>query len=439
MQVSVSSNGPLERRLTIQIPEDRISDAVQSRLKNISRTARLDGFRPGKAPFRLIEKRFAGQVREEVVGEELRRSFAEAVNQEKLRPAGQPVIEPVTSEPGQGLSYTATFEVYPEISLAPVSGLAVQRPACVIGDADLEKMIDTLRKQRRIWKIVERAAAKGDRVDIDFKGTVDGHDFTGGSAEGFEVEVGAGRFIAGFEEGLLGKTAGMHGLDVQFPADYHRKELAGKQAHFEVKINSVAEPMLPELDAEFFKGFGVGAGGFEAFRAEVRRNMERERDQAVRNLTKQRVLDALMQANTVELPKVLVETEAHRMLHEARHNLERQGVPRDRLAGMSDAVFHEQASRRVALGLIMGDIIARNSLKVDPARVRATVDTIAAAYDEPSAVVKWYFEDRQRLADIEMSALEDQAIDWVLERAQVTEQSTPFDDLMNTGQTSKQG
>lgn len=438
MQVSVSSTGPLERRVTVQVPEEQITQEVQSRLKNISRSVRLDGFRPGKAPLKLVEKRFATQVREEVVGEVLRRSFTEAVNREKLRPAGQPVIDPVSSAPGQGLSYTATFEVYPEIAVAAVSDLNVAKPVCEIAEADIERMIETLRTQRRTWRVVDRPAAKGDKVDIDFKGTVDGQEFAGSSAEGFEVEVGAGRFIAGFEEGLTGRAAGSHALDVAFPADYHRKELAGKSAHFEVKVNSVAEPVQPELNEEFFKAFGVNEGGLEAFRAEVRRNMEREREQAAHNLTKQRVLDALIAANRVDLPKTLVESEAQRMLQEARGNLMRQGVPRERLEAMADTVFHEQAARRVALGLIMGDIIMRNGLKVDPARVRTMVDTIAASYDEPSAVVKWYYEDKQRLADVEMSALEDQAVEWILERAQLTEQAVAFDDLMNPRQTGEQ-
>ena len=435
MQVSVNTTGPLERQLTVQVPEDQIVGEVKSRLKSISQSARIDGFRPGKAPISLIERRYAAQVRQEVVGEVLNRTFVEAVNKEKLRPAGQPVIDPVNADPGQGLSYTATFEIYPEIKLAPLAELKVQRPVCEITDADVEKMVETLRKQRRTWEPVERAAQTGDRLTLDFKGTIDGEEFAGGAADDFDIELGAGRFIPDLENSLVGKAVGDHAIDVSFPDDYHHKDLAGKRASFAVKIKTVAAPVLPELNEELFKAFGVETGGLEGFRAEVRRNVERERDNAVRNLTKQNVLDALYAANPMQLPKSLVAGEAERLLQETQRNLAMQGMPQDQVAAMQADSFSPQAERRVALGLIMGEVIKRDEIKVDGAKVRAAVDGIAANYDDPSAVVKWYYEDPKRLGDIEMSVLEDAAVDRVVEQAAVEAVPVAFDDLMKPRQT----
>jgi trigger factor len=435
MQVSVNTTGPLERQLTIQVPEDQIVGEVKNRLKSISRSARIDGFRPGKAPFTLIERRFAGQVRQEVVGEVLNKTFVEAVNQEKLRPAGQPVIDPVSAEPGQGLSYTATFEIYPEVKLAPMAELKVQTPVCEISDADVDKMVETLRQQRRGWETVERAAETGDRITMDFKGSINGEEFAGGGAEDFDIELGAGRFIPDLENGLIGKAVGDHEIEVSFPDDYHGKELAGKKAVFAVKIKAVAAPVLPELNDEFFKLFGVTEGGFEGFRAEVRRNVERERDNAVRNLTKQNVLDALHAANPVDLPKALVASEAERLLQETQRNLAMQGMPHDQLEAMQAEGFLPQAERRVALGLIMGEVIKSHDIKVDGGKVRAAVDGIAANYDDPAAVVKWYYEDPKRLGDIEMSVLEDAAVERLVEQAAVEALPVAFDDLMKPRQT----
>ena len=435
MQVSVNTTGPLERQVIVQVPEDQIVGEVKNRLKSISQSARIDGFRPGKAPFTLIERRYAAQVRQEVVGEVLNKTFVEAVNQEKLRPAGQPVIDPVNADPGQGLSYTATFEVYPEVKLAPLAELKIQKPVCEITDADVEKMVETLRKQRRTWEPVERAAQTGDQITLDFKATIDGEEFAGGAADDFEIELGAGRFIPDLENSLVGKAIGDHTIDVNFPNDYHRKELAAKQARFSVRIKGVAAPVLPELNEELFKAFGVETGGLEGFRAEVRRNVERERDNAVRNLTKQNVLDALHSANPMQLPKALVSSEAERLLQETQRNLAMQGIPHDQLAVMQADGFSPQAERRVALGLIMGEVIKNSDLKVDGAKVRAAVDGIAANYDDPSAVVKWYYEDPKRLGDIEMSVLEDAAVDRVVEQASVETVPVAFDALMKPRQT----
>lgn len=435
MQVSVSSTGTLERRLTVEVPEEQISKEIRSRLQAITRTARIDGFRPGKAPMRLVEQRFAARVRDEVVGEVVRRSFADAVIQEKLRPAGAPVIDPLSVEPGKGLSYTATFEVYPEVAMRPVTDLKLTVTTCEISEADVDKMVAKLREQRRTWKKVDRSAAAGDRVSIDFVGKVDGTPFPGGTAQDYQLELGAGRFIPGFEEGLVGKGPGDHELAVTFPNDYPNQELAGKGVVFEITLKQVEEPALPDLDEEFFKAFGVEQGGIEAFRADVRKNVERERDQALRTRLKHGTFNTLIEANPLELPRALVENEARRLLYQSQQGLMMRGIPRAQVEGMSTDSFRPQAERRVTLGLLMGDIIQKQKLEADPARVRNLLEQMASTYDDPAAVIKWYYEDGERLNEIRTAVLEDQVVDWLMTQAKVTEQSSSFDDLMNPRQT----
>jgi trigger factor len=421
--------------MKIDVPEDQISQEVRNRLQSISRTARIAGFRPGKAPLKVVEQRYASRVREEVVGEMLRRSFADAVMREHLRPAGAPLIDAMSSAPGEGLSYTAVFEVYPEIAMKPTTDLKLTKTVCEVADADVDRMVETLRRQRRRWRPVERAAASGDQVTIDFTGKVDGAEFAGGRGQDFELELGAGRFIPAFEDGLIGKGIGNHTVPVTFPSDYPASEFAGKEAVFEVTVKKVSEPELPELNAEFFQVFGVQDGSLETFKAEVRKNIERERDQAVRTRTKHGVFNALIEANPVQLPKALVENEARRLLEQTRHGLASRGVPRGRTESLTADAFRPQAERRVALALLMGDIIQKHGLEADPARVRAMLEQLAAGYDDPVAVVKWYYEDEQRLNEVKTAVLEDQLVELLLGQATVAESSVSFDDLMNPRQT----
>jgi trigger factor len=436
MQVSIENTGSLERRMTVDVPEDRIASEVHNRLQSMRQKTRLDGFRPGKVPLKVIEQRFGARVRAEVVSDVLRTTFYEAAAQEQLRPAGSPSIEPLRSEPGAGLSYTAIFEIYPEVALGPLAELEVGRPEAAVTDADVDKMVETLRKQHSTWERVEREAAMGDRVTIDFKGSVNGEHFAGGEAQGFELELGSGRFIEGFEQGLVGAKAGdRRTVDVTFPEDYRNEDLAGKPASFEVTVQEVAESRLPELDAELFSQFGVTDGGLEAFRAEVRKNMERELEEALRNRSKQRVLDALYAANPLELPKALVESEAQHLLDEMRQNLMRQGASRESLGALEPPMFEDQARRRVALGLLLSECIKQGGLKAEPEKVRARVTALAAGYEDPDAVVRWYYEEPQRLKDFETLVLEDEVIDWVLGQAKVQGEPTTFDDLMNPRQT----
>jgi len=436
MQISVDSTGPLERQLKVEVPEARISDAVRSRLRNLSRNTRIDGFRPGKVPMKIVEKRFGGRVRQEVVGEVLRDSFREAVVQEKLRPAGEPKIDPLEAEPGSGLSYTATFEVYPEVSLAALEELVVEQPLCDIDDQDIDRMIETLRSQQKNWIEVERAAVSGDQVRIDLVGTVDGEAFEGGSQEDFEIELGLGRLIDGFEEGLEGAQTGSElELDLQFPEKYPKEELAGKPVKFAVKVKAVMESVLPELDEDFFKKFGVDEGGLEAFRAEVRTNMEREMQQTVRNRTKQNVMDSLVSANSFELPQALVQGEAGRLMQETRQRLMYSGTQPEQLENLDSAMFEQEARRRVSLGLMIAEIVNTNELSAEPAKVRARIETMASSYEDAEAVVKWYYDNPERLSEIESAVLEDEAVDWVLGRAALAERRYSFDGLMNPRQT----
>lgn len=436
MQVSVEELGSLERRVRVEIPEERIAGEVENRLKDLSRTTRIDGFRPGKVPLKVVQQRYGNQVRAEVIGETVRSSLYEALTEKQLNPAGQPRIEPEQTAAGQGLTYIATFEVFPEVKPGPVSELVVERPVCDVNDADVEQMIETLRGQQKQWEPVERAAAEGDSVVVDFTGRVDGEIFEGGEAQGFQVEIGAGRLIPGFEEGLVGASAGdTRTLKLSFPDDYGKEELAGKPVEFEVSVKQVQAAKLPELDDEFFRGFGVTEGGLDAFKAEVKRNMQREAGQAVRSRTKEAVMDALYQANSVELPAALVEAEQDRLLEQAKNNLRQYGIGEEHLQGMDRESYAEQARKRVALQLLVRELISANDFKVETSEVRELIEKNAAGYEHPEEVVNWYFADKSRLAEVEALVMEDKLIDWILQQAKVTEKPYTFDALMNKGQT----
>lgn len=437
MQVSIENSGVLERRMSVALGEEQVEGKVRERLQQIGRTARIDGFRPGKAPAKVIERQYGPRVRNEVLGELLRSSFSEALQSNQLRPVADPVFDPVNAEPGTGLSYTATFEVYPEITLAPVEGLSVKRPVCEIGAADVDRMIEVLRGQHATWTPVERAAADGDQLTLDFKGRLDGADFERGSATDFELVLGAGRMIDGFEAGLQGAKAGeTRTLSLKFPDDYGAAELAGKPVDFDVTVKQVAEKTLPALDDELFAKFGVTEGGLEAFRKEVEENMVRERDRALQRRFASHVLEQLKLANTVELPKALVQNEAQRMAMEGRRNLMMRGIDADKMPLPGPEVFEPQAQDRVKLGLLMAEIIKTAGVVAQPSKVRATIEGMAAGYEQPEELVKWYYADPRRLQEIEAMVLEEEAVGWIVARASVSEESISFDDLMNPRQTA---
>lgn len=423
--------------MTVALAEAAVADKVNERLQQIGRSARIDGFRPGKAPAKVIERQFGPRVRNEVLGELLRSSFAEALQANELRPVADPVFDPVSAEPGTGLSYTATFEVFPEITLAPVEQLAVQRPVCEIGAGDVDRMIEVLRKQNASWSEVGRAAADGDRLIIDFKGRLDGAEFERGSATDFELVLGAGRMIDGFESGLMGATAGeARTLSLKFPDEYPAEELAGKPVEFDVTVKTVSERVLPELDQGFFDKFGIADGGLEAFRKEVEDNMARERDRALQRRFASQVLDALKAANDFELPRAMVRTEALRMQAEGRQNLAMRGMDPDKLELPGPEVFEPQAQERVKLGLLMAEIVKTSGVTAQPAKVRAKIEAMAAGYEQPEELVKWYYSDPRRLQEIEAMCLEEEAVDWIAAKATVTDEPVSFDDLMNPRQTA---
>jgi trigger factor len=438
MEVTVENSAGLERHMKVAIPEERVEGEVSDRLRNMAQSVRIPGFRPGKVPLKVVAQRYGRQVRDEVVGEVVRSSFYDAVVQENLRPAGTPRIDEVESEPGQGVAYKAVFEVYPEVQMAEASTLKIKRPSAEVQDGDIDKMIETLRKQRRTWNPVERAAQKGDRVVLDFAGSVGGEPLENGSATEVGVELGSGQMMAGLENALEGASAGADlEVDVTLPETYRPEHLAGAEASFKLHVHTVQEPVIAEVNDEFMASFGVSEGGVDAFRAEVRNNMERELADALRGRTKQNVMNSLLEASTFELPNGMVQAEMDRLMAQKREELSYRGIDAKALE-LDATLFEPESRRRVALGLMLGEIVKLNEMKPDGDRVRARIDEIASTYDEPDKVVSWYYAETQRLSDVEAVVLEDQVVEWVLAQADTDEEQMSFDELLNPGQTTSQ-
>jgi trigger factor len=439
MQVSVAITSGLGRRLTIGVPAERVEAEVAARLEKAAKSVRLKGFRPGKVPMKVIRQRFGAGVRQEVLGEVMSATFYEAVRQEDLRPAGQPTIEPKSLIQGKDIEFVATFEVYPEIDLIDFASLSVEKPTSDVTDEDVERMIDILRKQQGTWSEVERAAADGDRVNIDYTGTRDGEEFPGGSATGSDLVLGSKRMIPGFESGLEGLKAGdSTRLSLTFPEDYHAEDLRGASVVFDVKVNSVSERVLPELDDDFFARYGVSEGGLDSFRKEVRSNMERELKQALRGKTKSRVLNALYEATDVEIPQALVQQEITTLRRQTMRQFGGDGAKFDENL-LPDDMFRAQAERRVALGLLLGEVIRKEELSADPARVREVIEDMASTYEEPQEVVNWYYGNKDQLASVEAMVLEDQVIDAILQKASVSEAGCSYEEALRADPQPQQG
>ena len=433
MQVTVESTSGLERRLTVAVEEDRIADAVQNRLKDMTRTVKMKGFRKGKVPLKVVQQQYGTQVRQEVIGDVLQSTFYEAVSQENLRPAGMPTFDTKEMAPGKGLEYTATFEVYPEVTIADLSKQSIEKPVCEIDDADVDNMIENIRKQNMAWEAAERAAEEGDQVNLDFKGSIDGEAFEGGEGKGMTIVIGQGRMIAGFEDGLKGAKAGDDlTLDLSFPENYHAEHLAGKPVQFAIHVNSVEAPKLPEIDAEFAKKLGVADGDLARMREEIRNNMQRELESKVKSRLKEGVMDKLLASHEIDVPAALIDNESRALVNQMMQNLASQGMAQQDLK-LDSGMFREQAERRVKLGLIMSEIVKQHDLHVDPDKVKAMVDSIAAPYEHPEEVVKWYYGDKRRLAEVESLVFEEQVVDWVMEQAKVEEKTIEFNELMNPG------
>ena len=428
MQVSVESIGKLERRMQVQVPAERVSQEIAARLKNISRTARLNGFRPGKAPLKVIRQQFGPQIHREVIGELLQSSYAEAVTQKQLTPAGSPRIEPQSIDEGQDLKYIATFEVFPEVVLQPMESLEVERVTAEVTEGDIDAMIERLRKQQMKYSAMNRGAANGDKVTIDFDGAIDGVSFAGGKGENIAIVLGEGRMLPDLEQGLVGAAAGeKRNVTVNFPSDYRASELAGKRAIFATEIKTVEEPVLPEIDEEFCKAFGVTEGGIAKLREDVAANMRRELEQALRNRNKAVVMEKLYAANPTEVPNVLIEGQIRDMQVEAM----RRAGTKDAAQAPPREPFVEPARRRVALGLLLNDVIRKENLVVDRARVNERLDEMVAAYGDAGAMKRAYMQNAEAMRQVESLALEDQAVDWILEHAKVHEVKSTFKQLMN--------
>ena len=429
MQVSVETTQGLERKMTIAVPSEKVDSAVNSRLQEAARNVKLNGFRKGKIPFKVIKSKFGAGVRQEVVGELMSQSFYEAIDQESLKPAGQPSIAPKNLNEGEDLEFVATFQVYPEISLPDFSKIELERLGAEISESDIDEMIETLRKQRQTWEVVERAAASDDMVNIDYAGKLNGEEFEGGSAQGTNLVLGSERMIPGFEAGIEGKSASdVFTLDLSFPEEYHNKELAGKEVAFEITLNSVSEQVMPVVDEEFYKSFGVEEGGNDAFREEVTSNMGRELKTASRNKLKTKIMDALVEAVETDIPDALVAGEIQQLREQA---LQQFGGGQNIDANMlPDELFKEQAARRVLLGLVLGEVIQQQELKADPAKVREAIEELAATYESPDDVINWYYGNQEQLGTIESNVLEDQVFDYIIGQSAVTDKQVDYQEVI---------
>jgi len=431
MQVSVETTQGLERRLTISVPAETVDVEVNNRLRQVSKTQRINGFRPGKVPPSVIQKRYGKSVRQEVAGEIMQRSFVDAIVAEKINPAGRPSFVAKSNEDGKELKFEATFEIYPEVELKNLEKIAVERPDVEVSESDLDEMFETLQKQHQTWKENKRKTKKGDKLTLDFTGRVDGKEFEGGKAEGFELELGAGRMIPGFEKEITGMKAGEEKtIKVTFPDDYHAENLKGKEAEFDIVVHKTEGASLPKVDEEFAKLFGIEEGGVEALREEVSKNMARELTQAVKAKVKEQVINGLLESHDVDLPSALVAQEIDVLRKQAMQRFQGQMDPKN-LPELPSDMFKEQAERRVKIGLLLGEVIKVNELKVDNAKVDELIATAASAYEDPKEVIEYYANNKELMQQMQNVALEEQAVDFLVEKAQVKNKKATFKDIMN--------
>jgi len=431
MQVSVETTQGLERRLTISVPAETVDVEVKNRLRQVSKTQRINGFRPGKVPPSVIQKRYGKSVRQEVAGEIMQRNFVDAIIAEKINPAGRPSFVAKSNEDGKDLEFEATFEVYPEVELKDLEEIAIERPAVEVTESDLDEMFVTLQKQHQTWKENKRKTKKGDKLTLDFTGRVDGEEFEGGKAEAFELELGAGRMIPGFEKEITGmKTGEEKTIKVTFPEDYHAENLKGKDAEFDIVVHKTEGSELPKVDEEFAKLFGVEEGGVEALRTEVSKNMTRELTQAVKAKVKTQVIDGLLAAHDVDLPSALVAQEVDVLRQQAMQRFEGQMDPKN-LPELPAEMFKEQAERRVKIGLLLGEVIKINELKVNDDKVNELIASAASAYEDPKEVVDYYANNKELMQQMQNVALEEQAVELLVEKAKVTDKKASFNDIMN--------
>lgn len=429
MSSTIETTQGLERRVAITVPSEAVEKAVREELKRVAKTVRVDGFRKGKVPPHIVEKRFGASVRQDVLGDLLQKHFFEVVIENKVNLAGRPTFSVEQFEQGKDLTFKATFEVYPEVELKGLDKISVEKPVVEINEADVDKMIDVLRKQQATWSESTDAAATDSRVTMDFVGSVDGEEFEGGKASDFVLFMGQGRMIPGFEEGIVGHKAGEEfTIDVKFPEEYHAENLKGKPAKFAITLKKVESMVLPEITEDFVKRFGPNTKTVEDFRAEIRKNMQRELKNALTTRVKTQVIDGLIEQNPIDVPNAAVDQEIDVLRQQAA---QRFGQNAKQAAQLPRELFEEQAKRRVQVGLLLAQVITSNELKVDEDRAKAMIEEIASAYEQPAEVVAYYSKNKELMNNIRNVVLEEQAVDAVLAKAKVTEKTASFDEIMN--------
>ena len=431
MQANLETLSSLERRLSVTLPLDKVNSEVESRLKRLARTVKLHGFRPGKVPMKIVEQQFGGQVRQEVLGDAVQQSFGEAVKEKNLRVAGYPRIEVRPGDaPAEKFEYVATFEVYPEVTIGALAQVKIERPVVNINHAEVDKTIDILRKQRTHYHVVDRGAQSGDQVRMDYRGTLAGEAFEGGTGADQNALLGSGQLLADFERNLIGmKAAESREFDVHFPDEYHGKEVAGKDAHFAVQVKEVREPHVPEADAAFARSLGVTDGDLSKMRADVKANLEREVKRRAETRVKDQVMKSLLDATKVEVPRALLDLEIERLMQNMRHDLEQKGLKPDQIP-MPKEAFEPEALRRVSLGLILAEMVRLHKLEAKPDQIKAVIQEYAQSYEKPEEVVRWYYQQAERLREVESIVLEDNVVQWTLSNANVEDKPTAFDELM---------
>lgn len=435
MQVSVESKNGLERKITVSVPAEKIETEIQKRLQSLTMKAKIQGFRPGKVPLSVVKRTYGAQVQQEVEGEILQSTFYEAVTQEKLKLANAPQMDLKARVQGQAFEYSATFEVYPEITLASFEGVEIEKSVAEITDTDVDSVIERLRTQKVEWKVADRASKHGDKLTIDFQGFMDDKPFEGGEGKAVPIELGSKRMIEGFEAQLEGVKSGeSRTLDLTFPENYQSIELAGKPVKFEVTVITVEEPMLPEVNEEFIKGIGIVAGTEEALRKDVKDSMVKELDEKIKSKLKQCVMDKLLEINETEVPNSLIDKEIEVLKT-------RSGLTPEQMSSLKSgpdvlsSSLEKEARRRVTLGLVLSETVKQNNIKAEPKKIRELVENIAAGYDKPHEVVQYYYSDNKRLAEVESIALENKTVEWITAQVTLKDVKTTFDALMKPGQT----
>lgn len=432
MRVQVENTGEIGRKMTVSVPAAEFESAMQKRIGELSKSVRLSGFRPGKVPRKVIEKRFGDEIKGEILGGIIERSYVAALDQEGLTPATEPAIEPTTTDRGSDVEYVASFDVFPEINSGEISGVRIEKPICEVVDSDIDTTLERMRNQRVEFETSEETAETGDRVTLDFNGKIDAVAFDGGSAEDYQLVLGSGAVLPDLDSAMVGmKPSDEKSIDVSFPDDYPKEELAGKKAVFDVVMKEIAKPKLPELDEDFVKGFGIEDGDMTRLRDEIRNSLERERNERVEGRIKEQVLSALGERNSFELPAKMVESEIDSMIESSKQMMQSRGVQApEELTDADREGFREEARRRVALGLIMRSIIKTESMEADADRVRDKIASISQGYDQPEQVMQYYYSDAQRRAQIEAIVIEEQVVEHLLKTADVEEVNMTFSEFM---------